>query len=225
MGRYGVASSQQTRSLTQVPINALFAFASLHREYLHRRRHHMTETRRCIVIPAIKKNAVIPDQLVKRLAGSRDPARHRHGARRRPARTTSWSSRTARKSALICERNGVRVHWHRAALHLAGHHHGDEIHPPRTGQRLRAHHAYRASCPLLTMVDIDDAYKTFLENEADCLVTVKSVSTAYGKSIRGGWNPSCRRRIRAGGREQGPHHRQSDAGRRYHPTYGTVFPQ
>ena len=29
----------------------------------------MTETRRCIVIPAIKKNAVIPDQLVKRLAG------------------------------------------------------------------------------------------------------------------------------------------------------------
>ena len=29
----------------------------------------MTETRRCIVIPAIKKNAVIPDQLVKRLNG------------------------------------------------------------------------------------------------------------------------------------------------------------
>ena len=29
----------------------------------------MTALRRCVVIPAIKKNAVIPDQLVKRLAG------------------------------------------------------------------------------------------------------------------------------------------------------------
>ena len=30
----------------------------------------MTAPRRCVVIPAIKKNAVIPDQLVKRLAGT-----------------------------------------------------------------------------------------------------------------------------------------------------------
>ena len=54
----------------------------------------MTETRRCIVIPAIKKNAVIPDQLVKRLAGVTLIQRAID-----TARTTSWSSRTARKSA------------------------------------------------------------------------------------------------------------------------------
>ena len=76
--------------------------------------------------------------------------------------------------SLICERNGVRVHYNaglrftsldiitemKSILRELGNDYGHII-------------IYRASCPLLTWVDIDDAYKTFLENEADCLVTVK----------------------------------------------------
>ena len=146
----------------------------------------MTETRRCIVIPAIKKNAVIPDQLVKRLAGVTLIQRAIDTARGVVPAHDVVVVTDSQEISLICERNGVRVHYNaglrftsldiitemKSILRELGNDYGHII-------------IYRASCPLLTWVDIDDAYKTFLENEADCLVT------AYGKSIRGGWNPSC----------------------------------
>ena len=181
----------------------------------------MTETRRCIVIPAIKKNAVIPDQLVKRLAGVTLIQRAIDTARSVVPAHDVVVVTDSQEISLICERNGVRVHYNaglrftsldiitemKSILRELGNDYGHII-------------VYRASCPLLTWVDIDDAYKTFLENEADCLVTVKSVRHRIWEVLH------VRRRIRAGGREQGPHHRQKRrAGRRYHPTYGTVFPQ
>ena len=152
----------------------------------------MTETRRCIVIPAIKKNAVIPDQLVKRLAGVTLIQRAIDTARGVVPAHDVVVVTDSQEISLICERNGVRVHYNaglrftsldiitemKSILRELGNDYGHII-------------IYRASCPLLTWVDIDDAYKTFLENEADCLVTVKASGTAYGKSIRGGWNPSC----------------------------------
>lgn len=136
----------------------------------------MTETRRCIVIPAIKKNAVIPDQLVKRLAGVTLIQRAIDTARGVvPARDVIVVT-DSQEISLICERNGVRVHYNaglrftsldiisemQSILRELGNDYGHII-------------VYRASCPLLTWVDIDDAYRRFLEDEADCLVTVKSV--------------------------------------------------
>ena len=136
----------------------------------------MTETRRCIVIPAIKKNAVIPDQLVKRLAGVTLIQRAIDTARGVvPARDVIVVT-DSQEISLICERNGVRAHYNaglrftsldiisemKSILRELGNDYGHII-------------VYRASCPLLTWVDIDDAYRRFLEDEADCLVTVKSV--------------------------------------------------
>ena len=136
----------------------------------------MTETRRCIVIPAIKKNAVIPDQLVKRLAGITLIQRAIDTARGVVPAQDVIVVTDSQEISLICERNGVRSHYNaglrftsldiitemKSILRELGNDYGHII-------------VYRASCPLLTWVDIDDAYRRFLEDEADCLVTVKSV--------------------------------------------------
>lgn len=136
----------------------------------------MTETRRCIVIPAIKKNAVIPDQLVKRLAGVTLIQRAIDTARGVVPAQDVIVVTDSQEISLICERNGVRFHYNaglrftsldiisemKSILRELGGDYGHII-------------VYRASCPLLTWVDIDDAYRRFAEDEADCLVTVKSV--------------------------------------------------
>lgn len=136
----------------------------------------MTETRRCIVIPAIKKNAVIPDQLVKRLAGVTLIQRAIDTARGVVAAQDVIVVTDSQEISLICERNGVRFHFNaglrftsldiisemKSILRELGGDYGHII-------------VYRASCPLLTWVDIDDAYRRFVDDEADCLVTVKSV--------------------------------------------------
>ena len=54
--------------------------------------------KRCIVIPAIKKNAVIPDQLVKKLAGVTLIERGINTARGVVGGEDIYVSRTARRS-------------------------------------------------------------------------------------------------------------------------------
>lgn len=136
----------------------------------------MTELRPCIVIPAIKKNAVIPDQLVKSLAGVTLIQRALDVARGVVPAQDVIVVTDSQEIALICERNGVRFHYNaalrftsldiiaemRATLEELGDEYGHII-------------IYRASCPLLTWVDISDAYQHFRMTEADCLITVKSV--------------------------------------------------
>ena len=56
--------------------------------------------KRCIIIPAIKKNAVIPDQLVKKLAGVTLIERAIETARAVARARISMSSQTARKYPL-----------------------------------------------------------------------------------------------------------------------------
>lgn len=188
----------------------------------------LTETRRAIVIPAIKKNAVIPDQLVKRLAGVTLIQRAIDTARGVVPAHDVVVVTDSQEISLICERNGVRVHYNaglrftsldiitemKSILRELGNDYGHII-------------IYRASCPLLTWVDIDDAYKTFLEDEADCLVTVKSVRHRIWEVHQG--------RLESFMSEDESELVveskaliivKSDAlDGRYHPTYGTVFPQ
>lgn len=136
--------------------------------------------RRCIVIPAIKKNAVIPDQLVKKLAGMTLMERALHTARGVLPGEDILVVTDSQEITLICERMGVRFHYNpslkftslnivremRDVLAEAARNYDDII-------------IYRASCPLLTWVDIDDAWRHFdrarQQDKADCLVTVKSV--------------------------------------------------
>lgn len=136
----------------------------------------MTELRPCIVIPAIKKNAVIPDQLVKSLAGVTLIQRALDVARGVVPAQDVIVVTDSQEIALICERNGVRFHYN-AALRFTS---LDIIAEMRTtleelGNEYGHIIVYRASCPLLTWVDISDAYQHFRTTEADCLITVKSV--------------------------------------------------
>ncbi|BFR50125.1 NTP transferase domain-containing protein [Nitratidesulfovibrio sp. HK-II] len=136
----------------------------------------MTAPRRCIVIPAIKKNAVIPDQLVKRLAGVTLIQRAIDTARSVAEAADIVVVTDSQEIALVCERNGVRHHYN-ASLRFTS---LDIVRELRgVLEELAATYPYlviyRASCPLLTGHDIDDAFDRFVREGADVLVTVKSI--------------------------------------------------
>ena len=136
----------------------------------------MTTPRRCVVIPAIKKNAIIPDQLVKRLAGETLIQRAINVARAAVPAQDVVVITDSEEISLICERNGVGCRYDKdfrfTTLDIA-----EELREILAGlaadyERLII---YRASCPLLTWLDIDDAYHTFVNAGTDSLVTVRSV--------------------------------------------------
>ncbi len=136
----------------------------------------MTAPRRCIVIPAIKKNAVIPDQLVKRLAGATLIQRAIDTARSVADAADIVVVTDSQEIALVCERNGVRHHYN-ASLRFTS---LDIVRELRgVLEELAVTYPYlviyRASCPLLTGHDIDDAFDRFRNEGADVLVTVKSI--------------------------------------------------
>ena len=137
-------------------------------------------TRRCIVIPAIKKNAVIPDQLMKKLAGVTLMERALHTARSVLPGEDILVVTDSQEITLICERMGVRFHYN-ASLKFTSLNIVREMRDVLSEAARSYEHLiiYRASCPLMTWVDIDDAWRRFAqacaEGKADCLVTVKSV--------------------------------------------------
>lgn len=131
---------------------------------------------RCIVIPAIKKNAVIPDQLVKRLAGVTLIERALRTARSVTSGEHIVVVTDSQEISLICERAGVGYRYNPdlrfTSLNIVREMRGvlDEL-----AGRYEHLIIYRASCPLLTWVDIDDAWRRCVAADADGLVTVKSV--------------------------------------------------
>ncbi len=132
--------------------------------------------KRCIVIPAIKKNAVIPDQLVKKLAGITLIERAINTARACEAGRDIIVLTDSEEIGLICERLGVR-HVRDRELRFRS---LDIVAEMRVLLRALAGEyencvILRASCPLLTWVDIEDAWRKYLESGADGLVTVKNV--------------------------------------------------
>lgn len=131
---------------------------------------------RCIVIPAIKKNAVIPDQLVKRLAGVTLMERALNTARACAPGEDIVVLTDSQEISLICERAGVRHSWNRelrfTSLDIVG-----EMRGLLESLSREYEHCLilRASCPLLTWVDMEDAWRRYRESGADSLVTVRSV--------------------------------------------------
>lgn len=132
--------------------------------------------KRCVVIPAIKKNAVIPDQLVKRLAGMTLMERAINTARACEAGQDIIVLTDSEEIGLICERHGVRHVRDRdlrfKSLDIVGEMRAllEEL-----AKEYENCVILRASCPLLTWVDIEDAWKNFVESGADGLVTVRNV--------------------------------------------------
>lgn len=141
---------------------------------------------RCIVIPAIKKNAVIPDQLVKKLAGITLMERAIHTARAVAPGEDIVVLTDSQEISLICERAGVGCHWNKdlrfTSLNIVA-----EMRDLLGELAVRYEHCIilRASCPLLTWVDVEDAWKKYLDAGADSLVTVKSVRQRIW-NMRGG---------------------------------------
>lgn len=141
---------------------------------------------RCIVIPAIKKNAVIPDQLVKKLAGITLMERAINTARAVAPGEDIVVLTDSQEISLICERAGVGFHWNKdlrfTSLNIVA-----EMRDLLGELAARYEHCVilRASCPLLTWVDVEDAWKNYLDAGADSLVTVKSVRQRIW-NVRGG---------------------------------------
>lgn len=131
---------------------------------------------RCIVIPAIKKNAAIPDQLVKKLAGVTLMERALNTARACARGADIITLTDSEEIGLICDRAGVR-HVRNPALRFRSWNIVDEMQDLLCGLAQEYRHCVilRASCPLLTWVDLEDAWKRYLASGADSLVTVKNV--------------------------------------------------
>ena len=131
---------------------------------------------RCLVIPAIKKNAVIPDQLVKKLAGKTLIQRALDTARAVVSGRDILVVTDSDEIRLICERAGVGCEYNPAhvirSLDIVS-----ALRPVL--ERLAAGYEriiiYRASSPLVKAHDIKDAYVRFTKERSDCLVTVKSL--------------------------------------------------
>ena len=131
---------------------------------------------RCLVIPAIKKNAVIPDQLVKKLAGETLISRALNTARAVCPSEDIVVLTDSQEISLICERAGVRYSLNQS-LRFASHDIVSEMRDLLVSLAATYSNALilRASCPLVTWVDIEDAYKAALKAQADMLITVKKV--------------------------------------------------
>lgn len=131
---------------------------------------------RCIVIPAIKKNAVIPDQLVKKLAGITLIERAINTARACESGADIIVLTDSEEICLICERHGARFR-RDASLYFKS----LDIVSEMTALLRDLAREYenciilRASCPLLTWVDIEKAWKKYVDAGADGLVTVRNV--------------------------------------------------
>ena len=138
--------------------------------------------KRCIIIPAIKKSAVIPDQLVKKLAGKTLVQRALDTAKEVAPGEDILVVTDSDEIRLICLRNGVGCAYDPAhairSLNIVS-----ALEPVL--EELSAKYdrliIYRASSPLITGEDIEDAYGKFSESGSDCLISVKSVQYRFWK--------------------------------------------
>ena len=131
---------------------------------------------RCIIIPAVKKNAVIPDQLVKKLDGVTLIERALHTARAVARGVDILVVTDSQEIQLVCERYGAGVHYSKelrfTSLDIVAELRGLLVNAAQEYENVLI---YRASCPLVTWVDIEAAYRHFTRSEADCLISVKRV--------------------------------------------------
>jgi spore coat polysaccharide biosynthesis predicted glycosyltransferase SpsG/CMP-N-acetylneuraminic acid synthetase len=131
---------------------------------------------RCVIIPAVKKNAVIPDQLVKRLAGVTLIERAIHTARAFAPGEDVFVVTDSQEIEVICGRTGVECR-RNSDLRLKSLDIVAELREALAELVFRYRHCciLRASCPLLTWIDMEDAWKKYRASKADSLITVKSV--------------------------------------------------
>ena len=131
---------------------------------------------RVLVIPAVKKNAIIPDQLVKKLAGETLIARALATARAVQHPRDIYVLTDSQEITVICERANVHVHYNpRIRFETLDIVAEMEFLLNELAKTYDCAIIQRASCPLLTWVTIEEAWKRFCQKRADMLVSVTKV--------------------------------------------------
>lgn len=142
---------------------------------------------RCIVIPAIKKNAVIPDQLVKKLAGITLMERALNTARACAKGEDIITLTDSEEIGLICERSRTR-HVRNPDLRFHSWDIVAEMRDLLTELAREYEHCIilRPSCPLLTWVDLETAWKHYRKSGASSLITVRNVRQRLWRASESG---------------------------------------
>ncbi len=141
---------------------------------------------RCIIIPAIKKNAVIPDQLVKKLAGKTLIQRAIDTARAVLPGQDIYVVTDSEEISLICRRNKVEYYYQQQlrfdSLNIIKElMFFIELQTERYSNII----IYRATAPLVTDQDIQAGYNLYFKNNADVLVTLKKEERRIWKTANG----------------------------------------
>ncbi len=129
---------------------------------------------RCIIIPAIKKNAVIPDQLVKKLAGVTLIQRALNTAKALFQDSDIYVVTDSEEISLICQRNNVNYQYDKSLrLNTANILKELKFYMQEQARSYNNIILYRASTPLVDHHDIQNGYEIFVKDGADILVTLK----------------------------------------------------
>jgi len=141
---------------------------------------------RCIIIPAVKKSAVIPDQLVKKLAGVTLIQRALNTAKELADGEDVHVVTDSEEISLICRRNQVQYHYD-PTLSFSTPNILRELKffIERVAAQYENIIIYRASSPLVDHNDIQNGYFQFLERNADILVTLKRLEQRIWKESNG----------------------------------------
>ncbi len=127
-----------------------------------------------LVIPAIKKNAVIPGQLIKKLNNVTLIQRAINTALESTKRENIYIVTDSEEISLICERNNI-AYFHNNLLSLNSNTILEDLQKILNKFIGIYKHMilYRANTPLVRSSDIDDAYTQFLLDPAKTIISVK----------------------------------------------------
>lgn len=134
---------------------------------------------RCLlIIPAIKKNAIIPDQLIKKLHGITLIQRAINIALEIMDKENVLIITDSEEISLISHRNGIKYHYD-AGIKITKY---DILDSLKTILNIYARHydnliLFRANTPLMMKDDIVNAYNVFMNNSSKILISVKRNNT------------------------------------------------
>ncbi len=140
----------------------------------------------CIIIPAIKKNAVIPDQLVKKLNGITLFQRALNNAKGVVPAKDVYTVTDSHELSLICKRNQVafflnpeiRIHSQNILKELEGF---IELKSKQYDTII----IYRANTPLVNSDDLNKALSKFITDKPDLLFSLKEENHRIWKEREG----------------------------------------
>lgn len=124
-----------------------------------------------VVIPAIKKNAVIPDQLIKKLDGVTLIQRAIDTATGLVSKKDIFVITDSIEISLICERNGIGFHKD-PKLFIDSENIFEIVAECTNGLPQENILVYRANTPLVNIDILKDAYASFLTDTSACLISV-----------------------------------------------------